>query len=82
MDSTEQAQREAERAALRKVRKALDRIEDSEAKRRRLLRKVAVLCVVLVAFGAVMMWALFFSGERGPKGPPLQIPDNIKFKPS
>jgi len=79
---TEQAQRDAERAALRKVRKVLDQIEDSEAQRRRLLRKVAVLCIVLVAFGAVLVWALFVSGERMPKGPPLQIPDSIKLKQS
>jgi hypothetical protein len=78
----EEAQREAERAALRNVRSALDGIEVSEAQRRRLLRKVLVICAVLFALGAVLAWAMFFSGERMPKGPPLQIPENIKFKPS
>jgi ferric-dicitrate binding protein FerR (iron transport regulator) len=82
VDGAEQAQREAERAALRNVRKALDQLEASEAQRRRLLRKVAIACAALLVFGALLVWALFFSGERMPKGAPVQVPDHIKFRPS
>ncbi len=79
---TEEEQRVAERAALRNVRKFLDQLEDSEAQRRRLLRKALVVCVVLLVFGAILAWGLFSSVERTPAGPPLKIPDSIKFKAS
>jgi cell division septal protein FtsQ len=82
VDNAEQAQREAERAALRNVRKVLDQLEDSEVQRRRLLRRVVAVCAVLLVVGGVLVWGIFFSGERMPKSAPLKIPESIKFKPS
>ena len=74
----ERAQRSAEQAALRKVRKTLDRIGEDAAGERRALRKILVLCAILAALGAWVAWQLLF-GERGmPKSPPLQLPAKIQ----
>jgi len=76
----EHARRTAEQAALRNVRRTLDEIEESEIARRAMLRKVLVVCAILAAIGAWLVWGLMF-GDRGmPKPPPLKVPDKIQQK--
>lgn len=76
----ENAQRTVERAALRKVRKALDGMERAAAEQRRLLRRVLIACAVLALVGALFAWGVFFSGRDGPKGPAIQLPAASKEK--
>jgi len=75
----EHARRTAEQAALRNVRRTLDEIEQSEIDRRATLRKVLVVCAILAAIGAWLVWGMF--GDRGmPKQPPLKVPDKVQQK--
>jgi hypothetical protein len=76
----EHAQRTTEQTALRKVRKALDRIEESEAGERRALKYVLVLCALLAALGVWFFWGLLFSGSEMPKQPLLTIPATLPQK--
>lgn len=76
----EHARRTAEQAALRKVRKTLDEIEESEAARRRSLRKILLVCAVLAAIGAWVVWGLMFDDRGMPKQPPLKVPDKVQQK--
>lgn len=73
----EHAQRTTEQTALRKVRKALDRIEESEAGERRALRYVLIACVLLALVGLWFFWGLIFRGSEMPKPPPMQIPATL-----
>ncbi len=70
----EHAQRTVERSALRKVRKALDRIEAAETAERRTLRKVLVVCALLAVVGGWFFWWLMFSDRGMPKPPPMKVP--------
>ena len=70
----EHAQRTAERAALRKVRKALDRMAAAETAERRTLRKILLACVLLAVLGGWYFWWLIFSDRGMPKPPPMNIP--------
>ena len=75
------AQRTAEQAALRKVRKALDRIEAAEAGERRALGYVLILCALLAALGGWFFWGLIFGGGEMPKQPPMNVPARLQTKP-
>jgi type VI protein secretion system component VasF len=68
------AQRTVEQTALRKVRKALDRMEEADARRRRMLRKALMLCALLAVLGVWYFWELVFGGDDPPKDPPLKVP--------
>ena len=68
------AQRVAEQTALRKVRKALDRMREAESGERRILRKILVACAILAALGLGFLGWLLASGKDAPKGPPMQVP--------
>jgi hypothetical protein len=74
----EHAQRTAERSALRKVRKALDRIEAAETAERRTLRKVLVVCALLAVLGGWFAWWLIFSDRGMPKPPPMNLPQKLQ----
>jgi hypothetical protein len=76
----EHAQRTVEQTALRKVRAALDQIEEAEISARRTLRKVLIVCVILAVLGGGFFWERIF-GDRGtPKQPPLKVPDKLQQK--
>jgi len=70
----EHAQRTVERTALRKVRKALDRMAAAETAERRTLRKVLLVCALLAVLGGWYFWWLIFSDRGMPKPPPMKIP--------
>lgn len=70
----EHAQRTVERTALRKVRRTLDQIEETEAARRTTLRRVLIACAILAVFGAAVLWGLLFSGSDLPKPAPMKVP--------
>ena len=72
------AQRTAEQTALRKVRKTLDRIEQAESAERRTLRKVLIVCALLLALGSWLFWELLFSDRGMPKPPPMKIPQKLQ----
>lgn len=76
----EHAQRTTEQTALRKVRKALDRMEEAEIAERRTLRRILIVCGILAALGAWFFWWLIFSGRDLPKEPPLKLPGTLQQK--
>lgn len=76
----EHAQRTVEQTALRKVRKTLDRIEESETAERRTLRRVLIVCAILAVLGAWFFWELIFSGRNLPKEPPMKVPGTLQQK--
>jgi hypothetical protein len=76
----EHAQRSTEQTALRKVRKTLDRIEESAAGERRALKYVLALCALLAAVGVWFFWGLLFGASEMPKQPPLKIPATLPQK--
>lgn len=75
----EQAQRVAEQAALRKVRKTLDQIEHAESAERRTLRRILLVCAILVVLGAGVLWWLA-SGRDQPRQSPMQVPRTLQPK--
>ena len=74
------AQRVAEQAALRNVRKALDAMREDETSKRRTLHKVLIVCAVLVGIGTWFVWGLVFSGKDLPKEPPMKVPGTLQPK--
>ena len=76
----EAAQREAERAALRKVRKQLDNIEQGDVKQRRILRTVLVLGAVLILVLALVVWQMISRNRELHSGPPVEIPRAVEKK--
>jgi hypothetical protein len=74
------AQRVAEQAALRKVRKTLDAIREDETSKRQTLHKVLVVCAILAGIGIWFVWGLVFSGKDLPKDPPLKVPGTLQPK--
>ncbi len=76
----EHTQRTVEQTALRKVRKTLDDIEATQATERRTLRKILLVCAILVAVGVWFFWWLAFSGRNMPKQPPMQVPGKLEQK--
>jgi len=76
----EHSQRTVEQTALRKVRRALDGIEEAEAAERRSLRKVVILCVILALVVAWLFLGLTYSDRGIPKQSPMQVPDKVPQK--
>jgi hypothetical protein len=76
----EHAQHLAEQAALRKVRNALDQIDQAETGERRILRKVLLVCAILAVLGAWYFWELLFGGSDLPKQPPMKVPGTLQQK--
>ena len=76
----EHSQRTVEQTALRKVRKALDDIEEAEAAERRSLRKVVILCVILAVVVAWLFLGLIYSDRGIPKQSQMQVPDKVPQK--
>ena len=76
----EHAQRTVEQAALRKVRKTLDRIEATATSERRTLRRVLIVCAILAVLGAWFFWGLIFGDKDLPKQPPMKVPDTLQKK--
>ena len=71
------AQRTVEQTALRKVRKALDDIEHTEAVRRRTLRYALIACALLALFGVLYFGGLIFGDRGAPKSPPMKVPSTL-----
>jgi hypothetical protein len=76
----EHAQRTTEQTALRKVRKTLDKIEETETTERRMLRYALIVCAILAVIGAWFFWGLIFSGGDLPKEPPMKVPSAVPQK--
>ncbi len=76
----EHAQRTVEQAALRKVRKTLDEIEQAEIAERRRLRYVLIVCTLLAVLGAWFFWRLIFGASDLPKQPPMKVPATLRQK--
>jgi hypothetical protein len=53
---------------------ALDRIEADQARERRLLRNTLIVCAVIVAVGALVVWGLFYGGPGLQVGPAIRLP--------
>ncbi len=73
----EHAQRTVEQTALRKVRKTLDKIEEAEAARHRMLRYTLIACALLAVFGVLLVWGFIISGRDVPKPPPMKVPSTL-----
>jgi hypothetical protein len=76
----EHAQRTVEQAALRKVRKALDQIEQARSAERRTLRRVLIACAIMAVLGALFFWTFVFSTRDVPQSPPMKIPGTLPQK--
>lgn len=76
----EAAQREAERAALRKVRKKLDNIEQGDARQRRILGIVLAAGAVVILVLAVVVWQMISRNRELHRGPPVDIPRAVEKK--
>jgi hypothetical protein len=76
----EHAQRTAEQSALRKIRRALDGIKETESVERRILSKVLVVCALLAGIAVLLIWGLMFTGGT-PKAPPMNVPATLQPKP-
>jgi hypothetical protein len=76
----EHAQRTTEQTALRKVRKTLDTMEQTETAERRMLRYALIACAILAVLGAWFFWGLIFSGRDLPKEPPMKVPSAVPQK--
>ncbi len=74
------AQHTAEQIALRKVRRALDSIEEEDQRQRRVLRNVLIICAILIALAVWFAWGLVAGGDM-PRQPPMQIPEKVQPKP-
>jgi hypothetical protein len=76
----EHARHVAEQAALRKVRKTLDSIGESETAERRTLRKVLIVCAILAAVGVLLALGLVYGDKGLPQQPPMTVPDTLPPK--
>ena len=74
------AQHTVEQAALRNVRKTLDRIEEARAAERRTLRRVLIACGIVALLGAWLLWATVFSGRDFAKAPRFEVPSALPQK--
>lgn len=72
------AQRTTEQTALRKVRKALDKIEEAELAERRILRKILMVCASLAVLAVWLFCWIVFSGGDIPKQPPMTVPHALQ----
>jgi hypothetical protein len=70
----DETQRDAERGALRRVRGALDEIQDQDRAMTRVGRKMVIIAGVLIALFVVLVLVLMLAGRSSEiKGPPLVI---------
>ena len=76
----EAAQRTAEQAALRKVRKKLDDIQQGEARQGRILRIVILVGAVAILAVAFVVWNLISRNREIHRGPPVEIPRAVEKK--
>jgi hypothetical protein len=76
----EHAQRTVEQAALRKVRKSLDKIEEMQVAERRTLRRVLIVCGIVALLGAWLLWETVFSGRDFAKTPRFEVPSALPRK--
>ena len=76
----EAAQRTAEQAALRKVRKKLDDIEEAQSRQRRILRIVLIAGAVAILCVAFVVWNLISRNRELRQGPPVEIPRAVEKK--
>jgi hypothetical protein len=77
-DPAEQAQRQAERTALRKVRGTLDGIAESDQRQRRALRRVLLFCALLLLAGLGLVALLVANGKE--RGAPVELPSTIPLR--
>lgn len=68
------AQRKAEQAALRNVRKQLDRMEASDARRRKVIRRIAIIGVAGIACVILVVWYMLSASRDQLRGAPVEIP--------
>jgi hypothetical protein len=68
------AQRTTEQTALRKVRKALDGMEETARAERRALHRVLVVCAILALLGVAYFAWLILSARDLPTQAPLRPP--------
>ena len=74
----EAAQRTAEQTALRKVRKSQDSSEAAEARRRTIVRRIALVGVLVVVAVMLVVWAMLSANREQLRGAPVQIPGTVK----
>jgi flagellar basal body-associated protein FliL len=74
------AQRTAEQAALRKVRKQLDVMEASDARQRRTIRIIAIVGIAAIAGVVLVMWLMLSSHRDSLRGAPVEIPRSAPKK--
>ena len=70
----EHAQRTAEQIALRRVRKALDDMEQTDRAERRAVRRVLIVCAILALLGAAYIAWMVYSAREAPKQASVQLP--------
>ena len=75
--STEEAQRELERRALRNVRGLVDRMEGAEARERRMQRRLlAVIAAIIAVIAVSVTWVVYRADQRA--RPPAAVePDKL-----
>jgi hypothetical protein len=76
----EDAQREAEKNALRKVRRTLDDIEAGETEQRQWRSIVVAVSVALFLLGAGLLAGLYLAAKDVPRGAPVQLPGKVAPK--
>lgn len=75
------AQRTAEQAALRKVRRQLDQFEAGEARQRRVIRIIALAGVAAILCVVLVVWYMLSSNRDLLRGTPIEIPRSAAKKP-
>ncbi len=76
----EAAQRTAERAALKRVRKAIDQAKEAQNREKKMLRRALALSAVLVGFALALLFVLILSSPSREKGP-VQLPGHATNVP-
>lgn len=74
----EAAQRTAEQAALRKVRKKLDSLEAEETRRRRTVRRIALVGIIAIVCVVVVVWIMLSANREQLRGAPIAVPGTLK----
>jgi len=74
------AQRTAEQAALRKVRKQLDVMGASDARQRRIIRIVAFAGIIAILGVIAVLWYMLSSHRDPLRGTPVEIPRSAAKK--
>ena len=74
------AQRTAEQAALRKIRKQLDVMGASDARQRRIIRIVAFTGIIAILGVIAVLWFMLSSHRDPLRGTPVEIPKSVGKK--